>query len=482
LLRIHAKVLPQALRRFAILVCLFFVASPMHDYFPIIARAVSRLESDTPKARDELFERVRKILIDQLRIRQPPPTDSDIRCERAALEEAIRRVEARIVTGRSRNGASLDASPVKRSCNTDRLRKTKHNTPSNGLGGEQGNKHHGKEPCLDPTKTTTCRDRPPAEARSVQRFDKLYQGMRAFLTDQRRQDTPSVLLTNASADAVQEKELDCRSLDSRDAATITASDRGTDATLAGNGSNSLAASPNSKDQVQCRASSRVNDLFSIHCLDELLRSGAAPLAPESLKRDSNAILQWLGANNAEALKPKHYEQFTQALRAYMMEWETSAGRPPTKTVQLPPSLNEDVRGIFSRMLEREQAAAVLGDALTWFGNVWIGLMLAVNLIATIILIAAAPNMTVGLGKLAATYSPFNFGCWVCQALAFAPAVIVIYMKRERLRDKDNAYERAEPAGTALRYRQMLRWRRDRVELRTFTVSQSLLDRWSPPLL
>ena len=67
----------------------------MHDYYPLIARAVSRLEgNNTPKARQAVFERVRIILLDQLRIRQPPASDAEIVRERAALEEAIRKVEA----------------------------------------------------------------------------------------------------------------------------------------------------------------------------------------------------------------------------------------------------------------------------------------------------------------------------------------------------------------------------------------------------
>ena len=65
----------------------------MHDYHPLIVRAVSKLESNTSDARRALFQQARIILIDQLRIRQPTASDSEIMRERAALEDAIRKVE-----------------------------------------------------------------------------------------------------------------------------------------------------------------------------------------------------------------------------------------------------------------------------------------------------------------------------------------------------------------------------------------------------
>ena len=65
----------------------------MPNYHPLVARAVLRLENNTPAARHAVFERARVILIDQLRIRQPPASDSEITRERAALEDAIQKVE-----------------------------------------------------------------------------------------------------------------------------------------------------------------------------------------------------------------------------------------------------------------------------------------------------------------------------------------------------------------------------------------------------
>jgi hypothetical protein len=66
----------------------------MADYYPVIARAVSNLSTNTGEARRALYERARTILVWQLTGHAPPVTKSDILSARAALEAAIRRVDA----------------------------------------------------------------------------------------------------------------------------------------------------------------------------------------------------------------------------------------------------------------------------------------------------------------------------------------------------------------------------------------------------
>jgi hypothetical protein len=61
----------------------------MADFYPLMAKAVSRLEENTAEARQELFDRARVILVEQLRLRQPPATEPEIMAERFALEDAI---------------------------------------------------------------------------------------------------------------------------------------------------------------------------------------------------------------------------------------------------------------------------------------------------------------------------------------------------------------------------------------------------------
>jgi len=65
----------------------------MHDYYPLIARAVERLDRSTGEARRAVYERARKAVA-QLRSNQPALLDADITKERIALEVAILKVEA----------------------------------------------------------------------------------------------------------------------------------------------------------------------------------------------------------------------------------------------------------------------------------------------------------------------------------------------------------------------------------------------------
>jgi lipoprotein-anchoring transpeptidase ErfK/SrfK len=65
----------------------------MADYYPLIARAVGTLKPNTPEARRALYDRARKTLVDQLRIKDPTLRQTDVKAESAALDAAIQRVE-----------------------------------------------------------------------------------------------------------------------------------------------------------------------------------------------------------------------------------------------------------------------------------------------------------------------------------------------------------------------------------------------------
>jgi hypothetical protein len=96
-------------------------------------------------------------------------------------------------------------------------------------------------------------------------------------------------------------------------------------------------------------------------------------------------------------------------------------------------------------------------------------MLVLNLIVAMILIVAAPTMAGGFGKLVAIYSPFNVWFWICQVFAFSPCLIAAYTKRARMREKEDALERAEMAMGNVRYRQALRRGRRRLGWRNITI-------------
>jgi hypothetical protein len=66
----------------------------MADYYPALTRVVSRLPDNSTRARQELYEHARTILVEQLRRQDPQKSEQEIVRERAALETAIRKVEA----------------------------------------------------------------------------------------------------------------------------------------------------------------------------------------------------------------------------------------------------------------------------------------------------------------------------------------------------------------------------------------------------
>jgi hypothetical protein len=65
----------------------------MADYYPVLARAVSRLAINDAQARREIYERAQTIVIAELRRQDPQKSAPEIMRELAALETAIRRVE-----------------------------------------------------------------------------------------------------------------------------------------------------------------------------------------------------------------------------------------------------------------------------------------------------------------------------------------------------------------------------------------------------
>ena len=68
----------------------------MADYYPVIARAVSRLPSKTDEARHAIYERARTALQENLRAHDPSLSPAELATEQFALDEAISRVETEL--------------------------------------------------------------------------------------------------------------------------------------------------------------------------------------------------------------------------------------------------------------------------------------------------------------------------------------------------------------------------------------------------
>ncbi|HTS41972.1 MAG TPA: M48 family metalloprotease [Xanthobacteraceae bacterium] len=64
------------------------------DYYPLLSRAVSLIENNTPDARKLLYARARLSLVSHLRQSDPPFTDSELSAEHEALDDAIERIES----------------------------------------------------------------------------------------------------------------------------------------------------------------------------------------------------------------------------------------------------------------------------------------------------------------------------------------------------------------------------------------------------
>ncbi len=74
----------------------------MADYYPVLARAVSRLAINDAQARREVYERAQTIVIAELRRQDPRKSAPEIMRELAALETAIRRVEVESLSNQTR--------------------------------------------------------------------------------------------------------------------------------------------------------------------------------------------------------------------------------------------------------------------------------------------------------------------------------------------------------------------------------------------
>lgn len=64
-----------------------------YKYYSVMARAVSRLSSQTDEARNAIYERARTALREALLNHDPPLSESELANEQAALDQAIRKLE-----------------------------------------------------------------------------------------------------------------------------------------------------------------------------------------------------------------------------------------------------------------------------------------------------------------------------------------------------------------------------------------------------
>jgi hypothetical protein len=86
------------------------------DYYALIAYAAATLDKNTAASRRLLYERARASLVTQMRKLDPPLTESEIRREQFALEEAIRKLEAEKLSRLAQRNDRLTSIGVTATC------------------------------------------------------------------------------------------------------------------------------------------------------------------------------------------------------------------------------------------------------------------------------------------------------------------------------------------------------------------------------
>jgi hypothetical protein len=364
------------------------------DYYPLVSRAVSALKSDTAVARDALFERLRKILSDQLQNRQAPVSRSEMMRERAALEVAIRKVE-------------FESVPRVRD-----LRSHK-----NSAVGEQ---RAGRLQVIVKR----------AKALFAERLQEL--GHLAAVIRERFSDAIEEVAGYRSS---AKSATSATRASSAKRASVSDTDHGGSAVKSEIANNSAGKTPilwdsySPTDQSIISGDSViVRNLVGVQLLDGLMRTAAQPLALDTVMEDARIVLKWLGVRSADEIDAQHYVQFASAVHKYALEYQDQSVRLAPSTAESPSELNCNIRGVLCRLLERAQTERVFNAALSWFGTIWIGLFTALNLVALISLPAVG-----GITKLEEIYSPLNVGTWIAEVLALSPGVIAILWKDRRMR-------------------------------------------------
>lgn len=80
----------------------------MPDYYSLLVRAVTALDSNTAKTRRVVYEMARHALIKQARAIDPPVSEIKLTRERLQLERAIRKVEREELENNTSKKALID--------------------------------------------------------------------------------------------------------------------------------------------------------------------------------------------------------------------------------------------------------------------------------------------------------------------------------------------------------------------------------------
>jgi hypothetical protein len=426
----------------------------MADYYPLISRAVSRLESNTPAARDVVFQRARGILMHQIRIRQPLASDSEITHERAALEDAIQKVEAESARLAIQHAGSAPAPRTKSTEQSLPFQVSEPNWVANSRQREPTTFGARRNAAIELNKMSDSRgDHSGFTIGGLHKrpVSTLFERTQVPLIDQPRiqqstvSDSETTLGRATLRNAAQRVALESSTSAARyvGSARVLSAMGGEHVNSDSSGRRAPDDQPHGSatftegerptDELTERTSaSIISNLRGMHWLNQLIVDGSSPLAPDNLRQDARAVRKWLSIGETEAIKAKHYDQFGCAIERYMMEERTPSRTQTPATAQIPdPALNDDIRDVFNRLLDREQAAIIFDSALTWFAKIWITLVVVLNVVCILGLVVSAPNLWIGIGQLWGFYSPLSIWNWVAEAVALSPALGAIAWRDRR---------------------------------------------------
>lgn len=93
----------------------------MPDYYSILWRTLKTGDFDSPQWRKGVFDRTRQVLLDQLRARRPPLSNTEIKLQTDALNAAIRTIQSEFAQTGSQSRAPREASYNSRPLRRERL-------------------------------------------------------------------------------------------------------------------------------------------------------------------------------------------------------------------------------------------------------------------------------------------------------------------------------------------------------------------------
>jgi hypothetical protein len=395
----------------------------MRDYYAVIARAVSQLDNNTPAAHNAIFNRAHAILIDHLRTRQPPASNSEIMRECAALEDAVRKIQLEMAMAK-KGPRPLQTPPLRLNYTNGGPPTSRENSANDRLKDQNGSRSGDRTKYIKTIKAPNSVKSHHAirgAKGSIQALRGFFKRHRGMLAGRRTKNAKTRVRSTAAerpgagAAGLHQTTI-LRNETKR--GLITVRDR----------------HDSGNDAVANVDIPIFNHLLGIRWLDQLMLDAADPTAPDSLRADAQTVLEWLGVDKAAALDIEHYHQFTRAFQRYITECQNPLLEPINVTQDFSLVLTDDIRGMFSRLLEREQTARIFDRTLMWLAKVWIRMVLILNVIIVIWLVGAAPNLWIGVVRLYQAYSPANLSNWAAQIVALSPALTAIIWLHGRLKN------------------------------------------------